>query len=80
MSIEEEQVSVPDMEYHAKVTLPSADFQRICRDLATIGETSAFSSLSFLVFWFFFALFSFLEIRWAAMIPIVFAFFLHKKC
>ena len=40
MSIEEEQVSVPEMEYEAKVTLPSAEFQRICRDLSTIGESS----------------------------------------
>jgi len=39
MSIEEEQVSVPDMEYDAKVSLPANEFQRICRDLSTIGET-----------------------------------------
>eukprot|EP00299_Pterocystis_sp_00344_P000778 c10361_g1_i1.p1 GENE.c10361_g1_i1~~c10361_g1_i1.p1 ORF type:complete len:316 (+),score=102.52 c10361_g1_i1:47-949(+) len=39
MSIEEEQVSVPDMDYEAKVTIPSTEFQRICRDLSTIGET-----------------------------------------
>jgi len=39
MSIEEEQVSVPEMDYEAKVSIPSGEFQRICRDLATIGET-----------------------------------------
>eukprot|EP00300_Choanocystis_sp_HF-7_P024768 c2630_g1_i1.p1 GENE.c2630_g1_i1~~c2630_g1_i1.p1 ORF type:complete len:291 (+),score=78.55 c2630_g1_i1:46-918(+) len=43
MSIEEEQVSVPEMEYEAHVTMPSSEFQRICRDLATIGETIVIS-------------------------------------
>eukprot|EP00301_Raphidiophrys_heterophryoidea_P014686 c23132_g1_i1.p1 GENE.c23132_g1_i1~~c23132_g1_i1.p1 ORF type:complete len:312 (+),score=79.72 c23132_g1_i1:53-937(+) len=43
MSIEEEQVSVPDMEYDAKISLPSNEFQRICRDLSTIGETITIS-------------------------------------
>ena len=29
------------MDYEAHVTMPSTEFQRICRDLATIGETSS---------------------------------------
>ncbi|CAJ0835033.1 4355_t:CDS:2 [Entrophospora sp. SA101] len=32
-------LSIPETEYHAIVSLPSAEFQRVCRDMMVIGET-----------------------------------------
>lgn len=39
MDIETEHLGIPNEEYKCTVTMPSAEFQRIVRDLAVIGET-----------------------------------------
>ncbi|KAF8544278.1 proliferating cell nuclear antigen [Trichophaea hybrida] len=41
MDIDQEHLGIPETEYHATVTLPSAEFQRICRDLSLISESVA---------------------------------------
>ena len=41
MDIDGEHLAIPETDYKCTVTMPSADFQRICRDLATIGDTCA---------------------------------------
>lgn len=38
MDIDSEHLGIPENEYEATVTLPSSEFQRICRDLSSIGE------------------------------------------
>ena len=43
MSIESEHLGVSDADYAATVTMPSAEYQRIVRDLATIGDSAAIS-------------------------------------
>jgi proliferating cell nuclear antigen len=39
MDIDQEHLGIPDTEYHAIVKMPSAEFQRICRDLNAISES-----------------------------------------
>lgn len=39
MDIDSEHLGIPEEEYEAVVTMPSAEFLRICRDLSTIGDT-----------------------------------------
>ena len=39
MDIDSEHLGIPDTEYAATVKMPSAEFQRICRDLSSIGDT-----------------------------------------
>ncbi|GHP04646.1 hypothetical protein PPROV_000340000 [Pycnococcus provasolii] len=39
MDIDSEHLGIPDTEYSAVVKMPSAEFQRICRDLSSIGDT-----------------------------------------
>lgn len=39
MDISSENLGIPETEYAASVRMPSAEFQRICRDLSTIGDT-----------------------------------------
>jgi len=39
MDIESEHLGIPDTEYKCHVTLPSAEFQRIIRDLQVLGDT-----------------------------------------
>jgi proliferating cell nuclear antigen len=39
MTIDAEHLGIPDTEYMAVITMPSAEFMRICRDLSIIGET-----------------------------------------
>ncbi|CAI0392983.1 unnamed protein product, partial [Linum tenue] len=39
MDIDSEHLGIPDAEYQAIVRMPSAEFMRICKDLATIGDT-----------------------------------------
>lgn len=39
MEVEGDSLAIPDREYDATITLPAAEFQRICRDLTVIGET-----------------------------------------
>jgi hypothetical protein len=51
-----EHLGIPEAEYDATVKVPSSEFQRIVKDLASIGDTGALSgSLCFvrveLVWW-----------------------------
>ena len=39
MDIDSEHLGIPQAEYHAIVKMPSAEFARICKDLASIGDT-----------------------------------------
>jgi proliferating cell nuclear antigen len=39
MTIDAEHLGIPDTEYMAVITMPSAEFARVCRDLTIIGET-----------------------------------------
>ncbi|KFM28599.1 Proliferating cell nuclear antigen [Auxenochlorella protothecoides] len=39
MDISSENLGIPETEYAASVRMPSAEFQRICRDLSSIGDT-----------------------------------------
>ncbi|KAK9914803.1 hypothetical protein WJX75_000765 [Coccomyxa subellipsoidea] len=39
MDIDSEQLGIPDTEYSATVKMPSGEFQRIAKDLGTIGDT-----------------------------------------
>ncbi len=39
MDIDQEHLGIPETDYAAQVTLPSAEFQRICRDLAQLSES-----------------------------------------
>ncbi|KAL7270040.1 proliferating cell nuclear antigen [Rhizina undulata] len=39
MDIDQEHLGIPDTEYAASITLPSAEFQRICRDLTALSES-----------------------------------------
>lgn len=39
MDIDQEHLGIPDTEYSCVVKMPSAEFQRICRDLSQIGES-----------------------------------------
>ena len=41
MDIDSEHLGIPDTEYSAVIKMPSAEFQRIIRDLSTIGDTGA---------------------------------------
>ena len=41
MSIESEQLGIPDQDYSAEIRMPSSEYQRICRDLSSIGDTVA---------------------------------------
>ena len=43
MDIDAEHLGIPDTEYAATVKMPSAEFQRICRDLSSIGDTVTIS-------------------------------------
>ena len=39
MDIDADTLGIPDTEYDASVTLPSAEFSRIVRDLSLLGES-----------------------------------------
>jgi len=39
MDLDQEHLGIPDQEYKCTVKMPSAEFQRICRDLSQIGDT-----------------------------------------
>lgn len=39
MDIDSEHLGIPEAEYHAIVRMPSAEFAKICKDLASIGDT-----------------------------------------
>jgi len=44
MDIEAEQLGIPETDYKCVVSMPSAEFQRICRDLGAIGDTVTISA------------------------------------
>ena len=39
LSLDSEQLGIPETTYGSVVTLPSSEFTRICRELATLAET-----------------------------------------
>ncbi|ERM95128.1 hypothetical protein AMTRI_Chr07g30850 [Amborella trichopoda] len=39
MDISSEQLGIPESEYQSIVRMPAAEFQRICKDLSSIGDT-----------------------------------------
>merc|ERR1719300_1665944 len=39
MDIDSEHLGIPETDYKTKVSMPSSEFQRICRDLAVLGDT-----------------------------------------
>jgi proliferating cell nuclear antigen len=39
MDIDQEHLGIPDTQYDATITMSSVEFQRICRDLAALGES-----------------------------------------
>lgn len=41
MDIDSEHLGIPDTEYSATIKMSASEFQRICKDLATIGDTGA---------------------------------------
>lgn len=43
MELNVETLGIPEAAYDATVTMPAADFQRICKDLTSFGETIAVS-------------------------------------
>ncbi|MQL95832.1 hypothetical protein Taro_028503 [Colocasia esculenta] len=43
MDIDSEHLGIPEAEYHAIVHMPSSEFQRICKDLSSIGDTVVIS-------------------------------------
>ncbi|MCJ1411616.1 proliferating cell nuclear antigen [Ptychographa xylographoides] len=41
MDIDQEHLGIPETEYAATITMPSAEFQKICRDLMALSESVA---------------------------------------
>jgi len=39
MDIDQEHLGIPDTEYAATISMPSAEFSRICRDLTALSES-----------------------------------------
>ena len=39
MDIDQEHLGIPETDYAATITLPAAEFQRICRDLSALSES-----------------------------------------
>jgi proliferating cell nuclear antigen len=40
LQLDSEQLGIPDTEYSSVVTLSSAEFTKICRELSSLAETS----------------------------------------
>jgi len=38
MDLDQEHLGIPDTDYSCVITMPSGEFQRICRDMSTIGD------------------------------------------
>lgn len=47
MDIESEHLGIPDTDYEVTVRMPSAELQRIIRDLASFGDSGAFSCITY---------------------------------
>ena len=45
MDIDQEHLGIPDTEYAATISLPSAEFQRVCRDLVALSESGMSTSI-----------------------------------
>lgn len=45
LDIDEVRLEIPDTEFESVLTMPSQDFQRICRDMATLSESMEVSSM-----------------------------------
>ena len=43
MDIDQEHLAIPETEYAATVEMPSAEFQRICRDLNALSESGSWT-------------------------------------
>lgn len=46
MDIDQEHLGIPDTEYSATISLPSAEFKRICVDLLALSESGIYSKPS----------------------------------
>tara|TARA_B110000977_G_scaffold187475_1_gene254619 strand:- start:875 stop:1645 length:771 start_codon:yes stop_codon:yes gene_type:complete len=44
LDVDDEQLVIPDVEINCVVTMPSNDFQRMCRDMSNIGDTVELTS------------------------------------
>merc|ERR1719160_988381 len=44
MVIDAEHLGIPETDYCAEVTMPSGEFQKICRDLTTFGDTATIAA------------------------------------
>ena len=44
MDIDQEHLGIPETEYAATITMPSSEFQRICRDLIALSESGTLST------------------------------------
>jgi len=44
MDIDSEHLGIPDTQYECIVRMPSGEFQRICRDMAMIGDSGTLGS------------------------------------
>ena len=42
MDIDQEHLGIPETEYAATISMPAAEFQRICRDLSALSESGTF--------------------------------------
>lgn len=49
MDIDQEHLGIPDTEYAATITMPSPEFQKICRDLMALSESGMEAKLLALV-------------------------------
>jgi proliferating cell nuclear antigen len=45
MDIDSEHLGIPDTVYDATIKMPSAEFQRICKDMANLSETGMLPAL-----------------------------------
>ena len=43
MDIDQEHLGIPETEYAATISMPAAEFQRICRDLSALSESGTLS-------------------------------------
>lgn len=46
LDIDEMRLDIPDTNFESVLTMPSADFQRICRDMATLSDSMVIKSVS----------------------------------
>jgi proliferating cell nuclear antigen len=44
MEIDSEHLGIPETDYCAEVTMPGGEFQKICRDLTTFGDTATIAA------------------------------------